>query len=83
MHLLQTQDGTPTLRLNEFILASLAGGKVDFGARNVRPEGLVQPKEIKFDLDDKAKAYIKEAEEHFDELVGKHELFVSTFLLMP
>ncbi|KAL5501589.1 CAT2 [Sanghuangporus vaninii] len=69
-------DGTPTLRLNEYMLGSLASGKVDFGDPQVRPEGLAKPEEIKFLLDDKAKAYIREAEKHFDDLIGKHELLV-------
>ncbi|KAL5520033.1 hypothetical protein ACEPAG_1693 [Sanghuangporus baumii] len=69
-------DGTPTLRLNEYMLGSLASGKVDFGDPQVRSEGLIKPKEIKFHLDDKAKAYIREAEKHFDDLIGKHELLV-------
>ncbi|KAH8114647.1 acyltransferase ChoActase/COT/CPT [Phellopilus nigrolimitatus] len=69
-------DGTPTLRLNEYMLASLATGKVDFGTTDVRTEGLEEPKEITFELDERSKRYIKEAEKNFDELVGKHELLV-------
>ena len=65
------------------MLASLAAGKVDFGEPRVRPEGLENPKEIKFLLDDKAKAYIKEAEKHFDDLIGKHELLVGFFPQYP
>lgn len=71
------QDGTPTLRLNEYMLASLAAGKINFGEPEVRAEGVEQPKEIKFELDQKTEAYIKEAERDFDDLVGKHELLVS------
>ncbi|THH11655.1 hypothetical protein EW145_g503 [Phellinidium pouzarii] len=67
-------DGTPTLRLNEFMLASLAAGKVDFGAPVIRAEGLEEPKEISFELDETAKTYIAKAEENFDGLIGKHEL---------
>ncbi|KAI5122447.1 hypothetical protein M0805_008759 [Coniferiporia weirii] len=69
-------DGTPTLRLNEYMLASLAAGKVDLGAPEVRAEGLEKPKEITFELDDKAKTYIKQAETNFDKLVEKHEMLV-------
>lgn len=69
-------DGTPTLRLNEFILASLAANKVDHGSDSVRPD-LGQPTELKFELDATSKKYIAEAEQHFAELVGQHDLHVS------
>ncbi|KDQ62277.1 hypothetical protein JAAARDRAFT_121539 [Jaapia argillacea MUCL 33604] len=69
-------DGTPTLRLNEFILASLAANKVDLGPPGVKADALVEPKEVKFEVDDKVKVYVKEAEKNFDELVGKHDLHV-------
>lgn len=74
-----TKDGTPTLRLNEFMLASLAAGRVEFGSPDVRSEGLLEPKELQFEVDTKTKAYIKDAEKNFDDLVGKHELLVSYF----
>lgn len=61
------------------MLASLAAGKVDFGAPEVRSEGLSQPKELKFELDGAAKTHIKEAEKNFDDLVGKHELLVQNY----
>ncbi|KAF8502529.1 acyltransferase ChoActase/COT/CPT [Gautieria morchelliformis] len=67
-------DGTPTLRLNEFMLASLAHGKVDHGPNVVRV--LSAPKELKFELDDASRGYMTQAEKDFDELVGKHELLV-------
>ena len=41
-------DGTPTLRLNEFILASLAAGKIDLGPARTASTGadLEPPKEL-------------------------------------
>ena len=57
------------------MIASLATKRVDFGSPEVRGN-LTPPKEIKFELDTKAKEYTKEAENHFDELIGKHELKV-------
>ncbi|EJC98006.1 acyltransferase ChoActase/COT/CPT [Fomitiporia mediterranea MF3/22] len=68
-------DGTPTLRLNEYMLASLAAGKVDRNKSGVR-ENLTQPKEINFEQDQKSIRYIKSGEKQFDELVGRHELLV-------
>lgn len=85
-------DGTPTLRLNEFMLASLAANKIDLGPARDENTGLTlaSPQEIKFELDDKCKEAIKGSEQRFDELVGKHDLHVSSVnslidgpLLMP
>ncbi|KAF8514213.1 acyltransferase ChoActase/COT/CPT [Hysterangium stoloniferum] len=67
-------DGTPTLRLNEFLLSSLAHNKVDHGSNVVR--SLPAPKELAFELNDTVKQYIVQAEKNFDELVDKHELLV-------
>ena len=71
-------DGTPTLRLNEFILASLAAGKVDLGpARTAETgESLEAPQELSFVVDGKTEQFIKQAEANFDELVGKHDMEV-------
>ncbi|OBZ71340.1 Carnitine O-acetyltransferase, mitochondrial [Grifola frondosa] len=68
-------DGTPTLRLNEFMLASLAAGKVDLGPARTAETGrdLEAPKELPFVLDAKSHTYIKQAEKSFDELVAKHD----------
>lgn len=69
-------DGTPTLRLNEFILSSLRFNKVDHGPETVRGN-IPSPAELKFELDGTVKNYIAEAEKHFDDLVGAHDLHVS------
>lgn len=75
-------DGTPTLRFNEFMLASLAAGKVDLGPPRTTSTGasLPQPTELKFELDARCKTYVCEACKHFDELVGKHDMEVSIAL---
>lgn len=72
-------DGTPTLRMNEFILASLAHNKIDLGPERTVGTGkdLESPKEIKFVLSSQAEAYIKQSEEAFDNLVGAHDLKVN------
>jgi carnitine O-acetyltransferase len=73
-------DGTPTLRLNEFILASLAHNKVDLGAPRSSSTGanIPRPTELKFELNATCKKYIDEACQHFDELVGQHDMEVSS-----
>lgn len=71
-------DGTPTLRLNEFMLSALAANKVDHGSSSPRTS-IAKPQEITFKLDSKDKESIKLAEKHFDELIGAHELTVRSF----
>ncbi|CAE6483809.1 unnamed protein product [Rhizoctonia solani] len=68
-------DGTTTLRMNEFVLASLAKGKIDHGSATVssnRPA----PKEITFELDSTSKSQIQTATKNFNTLVGQHDLHV-------
>lgn len=72
-------DGTPTLRMNEFMLASLTANKVDLGLARTASTGasLAVPTELKFELDARCRGYIDAACEHFDVLVGQHEMQVS------
>lgn len=71
-------DGTPTLRMNEFMLASLAANKIDLGPARTESTGsnLAAPTELKFELDARCREYINAACEHFDALVGQHEMQV-------
>lgn len=66
-------DGTPTLRLNEFMLHSLAQSKVSHGTTS---RSLPAPTLLPFTLDSSSKKFISEAEAHFDELIGAHDLYV-------
>jgi carnitine O-acetyltransferase len=58
------------------MLASLVANRVDFGGSETRGS-LKAPRELTFELDAKAQEYVGEAEKHFDELVGKHDLKVT------
>ncbi|KAK7056966.1 Carnitine O-acetyltransferase mitochondrial [Paramarasmius palmivorus] len=71
-------DGTPTLRMNEFVLASLALNKIGLGPARTKETGndLPEPTELKFEVNDQVKRLVKEAESRFDELVSKHDLHV-------
>jgi len=69
-------DGTPTLRMNEFILASLAAGKVDLGPATFDRAALPPVQELTFEINDAVKDAVKGSEKRFDELVGKHDLHV-------
>jgi hypothetical protein len=74
-------DGTPTLRMNEFVLASIAHGKANLGPTRVNASRLPAVEELIFELDDKVQKSIKDAEARFEELVGKHDLEVRTYTI--
>ncbi|KAJ6525268.1 acyltransferase ChoActase/COT/CPT [Mycena vulgaris] len=67
-------DGTPTLRMNEFMLATLALGKADLGM----PTGaaLPPPTELPFTLNATTRDLVAGAAARFDALVAAHELHV-------
>ncbi|KAF8158529.1 acyltransferase ChoActase/COT/CPT, partial [Crassisporium funariophilum] len=69
-------DGTPTLRMNEFMLAALASGKIDLGPAEVDSTTLPAVEELSFEVDGNVQKLVKDAEGRFDELVGKHDLHV-------
>ncbi|KAI9509186.1 acyltransferase ChoActase/COT/CPT [Russula earlei] len=68
-------DGTPTLRMNEFVLGSLEAKKIDLGHPSPNTK-LKPPKEIILTPNDAVLADIQEAEKNFDKLVGAHDLHV-------
>jgi carnitine O-acetyltransferase len=71
-------DGTPTLRMNEFMLASLAANKIDLGPARAAStgSGLPAPRELAFVLDAASKRNVADAEARFDALVGAHDMAV-------
>ena len=70
-------DGTPTLRMNEFVLASLAFNKVDLGPSIISdPSSLPPITELIFDIDAKVVSHIQQSAERFDKLVDAHDLHV-------
>ena len=71
-----SMDGTPTLRLNEFILGSLAAKEIDLGSPSPSSSLLTPPAEIVLTANDAVLADVKEAEKNFDKLVGSHDLQV-------
>ena len=68
-------DGTPTLRMNEFMLGSLAAKKIDFGSP-LPSTSLAPPKEIALTANDAVLADVQEAVTNFDKLVTSHDLRV-------
>jgi carnitine O-acetyltransferase len=71
-------DGTPTLRLNEFMLASVDKGQIPMEL----PEGekatskMPQPEEIVFELDAKLKKQVAESSAGFAKEMGLQDLKV-------
>ncbi|KAF4583809.1 Carnitine O-acetyltransferase mitochondrial [Pleurotus pulmonarius] len=70
-------DGTPTLRLNEFVLASLARNKIDLGPSTPSiPSTEIKVEELVFKVNKDIETNVKQAEARFDKLVGEHEMAV-------
>jgi carnitine O-acetyltransferase len=71
-------DGTPTLRMNEFALASLAAKKVNLGPPRTSEtgKGFPMPTELKFVVDETVRNQVKDAEIAFNKLVGQHDMHV-------
>ena len=71
-------DGTPTLRMNEFVLASIASNKVPLAPSSVPIDitSLPRVSELQFTLNDPIKSVIRASEKRFDDLVNAHDLHV-------
>ncbi|TIC02166.1 FACT complex subunit SPT16 [Wallemia mellicola] len=67
-------DGMITLRLNEFIMGALASKKISLGEST--PVKQLEVEELKFELDNKAREYIANAEKHHDAIMGAHTMDV-------
>lgn len=69
-------DGTPTLRMNEFVLSSLALGRIDLEP-SARPHATPlggKVEELKWVLDEKAREDVKEAKREHEALMGDHQM---------
>lgn len=69
-------DGTPTLRLNEFILGAIDKGKVDLAETDVAPSSLPAVEELKFEVSSEVEGALKLAEGRYAELLGDHHMKV-------
>lgn len=70
-------DGTPTLRMNDFVLASLEQNKIDLGSSN--RSDLSKPTPITFSLDKTLETKIGESIKEFDSLKEKHDISMLDF----
>lgn len=68
-------DGTPTSRLNDWMLRSLAAGKVDLGSGTPRDaSSLPSVSTLELSLPESAKSAVKDAAAQFDATMAKHEI---------
>ncbi|PWN89572.1 putative carnitine O-acetyltransferase mitochondrial precursor [Acaromyces ingoldii] len=72
-----TMDGTPTLRMNDFILSALPAGKIDLG--NSKRSDLPTPALLNFQLDKTVESRIASSIAAFEDLKSKHDLAVLEF----
>ncbi|KAK0542902.1 Carnitine O-acetyltransferase mitochondrial [Tilletia horrida] len=69
-------DGTPTLRLNDFVLNALAANKIDLGGDGKSGSELPAPEPISFALDAGVESAIAQSIKAFDELKAAHDLAI-------
>ncbi|KAJ3229171.1 Carnitine O-acetyltransferase mitochondrial [Chytriomyces hyalinus] len=72
-------DGTPTLRMCDWMLDSLAKGTINHGVRPTSNPILTTPKKLEFDLSPSIQFSIQEAESKFAQLTQSQDLTVIPF----
>lgn len=66
-------DGTPTSRLNDWMLRALKTEKIELGSPTPSAH-LSQPKQITFKLNDRMKQHISEANSALDKIRSQHQM---------
>jgi carnitine O-acetyltransferase len=69
-------DGTPTLRMNEFVLAALDKGKIPLDLVQGEKPGAVQVEEVEFVVDATVKQHVETAKQAFTDVIKQHDLKV-------
>lgn len=72
-------DGTPTLRMNEFVLGALEKGKIQLELSAGRNSTPLQAEEIKFETDTTVEGHVKAAVDNFSKIISEHELIIANF----
>ncbi|WVW81207.1 hypothetical protein I302_103198 [Kwoniella bestiolae CBS 10118] len=74
-------DGTPTLRLNEFTLASLQAGKIplELPENEKSKSPMPKPEELLFELDDKLRGIVEKSKKGFGEEMALQDLKMVNF----
>jgi carnitine O-acetyltransferase len=72
-------DGTPTLRLNEFMLAGIEKGQIPLELPEGEKNGaeMPSPQEIVFEMDEKLKSAVAKSYEGFGKEMAQQDLKVS------
>jgi hypothetical protein len=72
-------DGTPTLRLNEFMLASVDAGKIplELPSNEKAQSPMPKPTELVFELDRKAMEAVEKSKKGFEQEMALQQLKVS------
>ncbi|KAJ2852726.1 Carnitine O-acetyltransferase mitochondrial [Coemansia brasiliensis] len=70
-----SMDGTPTCRLNDYVLDQTLNNKVDLGSTAVRSD-LPEPEPLRFVTPPKVVRSIEQAAERFNKTIGQHQLRV-------
>jgi carnitine O-acetyltransferase len=71
-------DGTSTHRLNDYVCDAIFNEKLDFSAPSIS-SNLPEPSIIEFHVDKDTQEKIDLAQDHFDDLLAKHELTVQAY----
>jgi carnitine O-acetyltransferase len=70
-------DGTPTLRMNEFVLGALDKGKIELELSSGKNTAPLQPEELVFTTDSTVEGHVQTAINNFSKVLAEHELIVS------
>jgi carnitine O-acetyltransferase len=73
-------DGTPTLRMNEFVLGALEKGKIDLDCSSGRNTSPLKAEELVFETDSTVEGHVKAAIDNFSKITSEHELIVCSVL---
>ena len=75
-------DGTPTLRMNEFVLGALEKGKIELELSSGQNSAPLKPEEIVFETDSTTEGHVKTAIDNFSKIIAEHELIVRSLGLV-
>ena len=72
-------DGTPTLRINDYVCDAILNNKITFDTETVRGN-LTEPVPITFTTNKEVETLITDAQTHFRDLMNQHEVRVLQYL---
>ncbi|KAJ9106369.1 hypothetical protein QFC21_001515 [Naganishia friedmannii] len=72
-------DGTPTLRMNEFVLGALEKGKIELELSSRKTSAPLQPEELVFATDSTVEGHVQTAINNFSKVLAEHELIIAQY----